>query len=225
MSTRSSRRMVGLISGAIAALGLAAASQAAVLQLITPTAAGGCYGSAYCPLNLGFDAQPTWDGATLSGGGEAVAGQGDSQYYAGRYAFIDFGANYADISIYQTWTKYRKYSAGDVSTWAGGFWTSTSPGVWPSQIATPIGSVGFSFESQTALADTQGSEPWVLESDLSAAPVTPVARYLVLQVKTPSSEPNRGEEYAILGTVGAVPEPTSLGLLALGGLALARRRR
>lgn len=223
MSTNASRRVMSGICGAVAVLGLAASSQAAILQLIAPAGTGTAYGSGWCDLKFGFDAQPTWDGTTLSGGGEGVTGQGDSQYYASRFSFIDFGASFADIKIYQTWTKYRKWSGGDGTTWVGGFWTSTNPGAWPSQTATPVADVGFTFESQTNL-NTGNTEPWLMDTDASAAPVTPSAQYLVLQTKGPVDPTGRGEEYAILGTVG-VPEPTSLAIIGLGGLSLLARRR
>lgn len=186
--------------------------------IITPVAAGTCNGSMWVGLNQDFDNQPTWDGTqpvstTISGSNTAA--------YAGRWGFIDFGPDFANIRIEQTWTRYRNWSGGDVTTWVGGFWTTTDPSVAPSQIPAAITETRILFESQTNLASTGGTTPWIRDADMTASPVTPLGRYLCLNVKTPDPQ-GRGQEYAIVGYV--VPEPATMCLLAFGGLALLRRR-
>jgi len=211
-------RKVSLFSFVVVLAVAAIAAQASTI--ITPAGAGTAYGSQWCPVNQAFDNQPTWDG-TQPVGPDPVSGS-NSAFYAGRWGFMDFGADFANIRIEQTWTRYRPWSAGDVSTWVGGFWTDTDPGAWPAQIPATITETRLQFESQTALAAVGGSEhKWVRDADMTASPVTPLGRYLVLNVKTPDPQ-GRGEEYAIVGYI--VPEPVTMSLLALGGLALLRRK-
>ena len=198
---------------------LAVASVAGASQIITPVAAGGVYdGGGWIPLANAFDNQPTWDGtkpvsATIAGG--------NPENYANRWAYIDLGPDYANIRIESTWTRYRMWSVGDTRAWAGAFWTNTDPTV-NDVVPSAYNEFQVKFDSQSALPDTGGNTPWVRDADLTAAPVTPAGRYLVMQVR-PEGSQNRAQEYAIVGSI--VPEPATMSLLVLGCVAALRRRK
>lgn len=196
-------------------------------QILPIAGSGVAQPSGYLPISNNFSNQPTWDGTQPVSSSTDTSSMG---FYNSRYAYVDFGASYTDIQITQTWTRYRQYSGGDCTIWLGGYWTNTNPATTNTTTSNTIGDVGFKLESATALPyvanayPVAGGEPWVMDTDLTAAPVTPGGRYLVLQQIAAGGQ-GRGEEYAFVGTIGATPEPVSLGLLGLGGLALMGRRR
>jgi hypothetical protein len=192
---------------------LLVSSVQASMMILTPVAAGGTGG--YYPLEKGFNNQPIWDDVL----GEPV-GDGDGHSaiggYSDRYGYIDFGEDYADLRIYQTWTRYRPYSGGDQVPYTDLWWdddtdTSNDDGVIESLL-----------NFQTALGlPSSGVELWSQDTDLGAAPITPARQYLL--VHTGANNRDRANELAFVGEI--VPEPITLGMIALGGLAMIRNKR
>jgi len=210
-------------------VGLATSAYGApVLKIITPIGAGGCYGSSYFPMEWAFDAQPTWD----AGSGQPLGGGGGSNapsYAGARWGYMDFGPDFADIRIVEGWTQYPTNTNGDAVPYQDADWTDIFPGSWPGSIGNPanIPETTITFNSATGLS-TGGAEPWYRDFDVTATPITPPARYLMLQAGITS---NRGKEYAFVGYLAseqsddAIPEPATMGLLAIGGVAALLRRR
>lgn len=161
------------------------------LQVITPFGAGQASGSAYFPMQFAFDAQPTLNAAGEPQGG---VGGSDAPYYKSRYGYIDFGPDWSDIRITATWTQYRQWSNGDQAPFVTVWWDDDTDIVNDSGLTE----TSLNFNSATGLS-TGTTMPWIQDSDLSAAPVTPKARYLVLG--SDSDMTGRAKEYAIIGWI------------------------
>lgn len=196
-----------------------ATSAGAAMQVITPVAAGGGNGQ-WVTIAADFDAQPIWD-AVLSapvGGGGAEGGL--ASWMAGRHGYIDFGVDYADIAIHETWTQYNDWAQGPQAIFNAMQWTNLNPASADRWDA--VGNVAetqLKLSSHPALPYTGEVNPWYKDATY-AAPITPQGRYLLLQISGTAT--GRDQEFAFIGTV---PEPASLALLAAGGLLLAPRRR
>jgi len=189
-----------LLSAMMIAVLSPASAQAQSVGILTPDAAGAATGSAYFPLQNAFDGQPTWSGSAPTGGGTGS----DAPAYADRYGYIDFGPDYENVRITQTWTMYRTYSTGNQTPYANAWWdddkdTTNYCGVVESTL---------NFNSAQGLS-TGGTTPWVRDVDVSASPITPPRRYLILHSPNPMT--NRAKEYAIVGyTVeGTLPPPVT----------------
>ncbi len=177
---------------------IAFSASAQTLRVITPAGAGAATGSSYFPMQFAFDAQPT-----LNSAGQPVGGTGgsDAPYYASRVGYIDFGPDWSKVRIHATWTRYRVSSVGDQTPYAE-LW-------WDDDVDT-VNDSGFTetrvnFNTAQDLA-TGSQEPWLRDRDLSAAPVTPRARYLLC--RTPPVMTNRAKEYALVGSLTTTPQST-----------------
>jgi len=161
------------------------------VTIITPTDWGQA-GGAYCPAQGAFDDQPTWDDESeCPVGDDAVPHEDTDTNYANRHFYIDFGANYANVRILETWTRYRPYSGGDYSGFGAMWWDDdtdttndgTSENTLDWQIATGVSNIS--------------SQQWVQDVDCSGSPITPAARYLIVNTgASPSARPN---EFCIVG--------------------------
>ncbi len=159
------------------------------LQLIVPTDAGAAVGSPPFPMNYAFDGNVAYNASTgeLSGGSTGEL----APYYANRYGYIDFGPNWANVRIAETWTYYRAWSHDDSKPYVELWWDSNKDTVNDSGLSET--SINFN----TALnLNTLGSEKWILDGRYMN-PITPKARYLIL--KSPTVTTQRALEYAILG--------------------------
>lgn len=171
----------------------------------------------YMNLPVMFDGQPTWDGTKPIAADNVTATMWTQ---AGRVGFIDLGANYADLRIAQTWTQYNQWSTGNMDIFSSLAWVETFD-TW--NWSTPIPEPLLKLSSQTNKPYTNESA-WFIDGDFSAAPLVPQGRYIMLQTKSADLGQIRACEFALIGYVQAVPEPTSLGFLAVGGLLMLKRR-
>src|SRR5687768_1046601 len=74
-------------------------------QVVLPVTAGGASGSSYFPLQYSFDAQPASPPTVGMTGATGSLGSNPNGY-AGRQGYIDFGANFANLTITEAWTAY-----------------------------------------------------------------------------------------------------------------------
>jgi len=152
--------------------------------------AGKAEGSSYFPMEKAFDSQPDYSEAGLSdvdGGDRAPA-------YSNRYGYIDFGENWRNIRIAQTWTYYRASSAGDHTPYTQVWWDDDIDTVNDSN----LNETNINFNSAKNLAYSS-SMTWSLDNDMTNNPVTPLNRYLLL--KAPDAMTYRASEYAFIGWV------------------------
>jgi len=169
------------------------------LYVITPLAWGPAVGSGYIPADGAFNAQPVWD--DLAGepvGLDPVPHSDTNTYFSDRFWYIDFGPNYAQYRIHQTWTRFRPYSPDPQPGFAGFWWDDDN------DIENDNGAA----ETRINFCTSPGlpgvdAQIWVLNSDVSAEPVTPQGRYLV--ISTGPTAPSRANEFAIIGTWETAP--------------------
>lgn len=209
------------VLGAIVAwvLALAISPAQAGLVVISPIASGVAFGSGYFPIEADFNSQPVWDGTNLIPVGDGASA--GSLVYASRYGYIDLGTGYANLRIYQTWTQYNDYAQGDMTIFSGYQWTNGDPTA--AQQWDAIGNVPellLKFSSNTSKPYTDTNNPWYLDADATATPVTPGGRYLLFQAN--GAPAGRDQEFAIIGEV--VPEPTTLLLAVSAAAAMGLRR-
>jgi len=160
--------------------------------ILTPDAWGTATGSGYCPATGAFNAQPTWDATNLRPTGDDPTPNSDTNTaYADRYWYIDFGADYAKVRITGMWTRYRPYSGGSYAGFPAMWWDDDKDTTNDGTTAT-----GLKFASAQSLPEI-GTQQWAQDADLSAAPVTPPGRYLL--VSTGSSPTNRANEFVFIG--------------------------
>ncbi|MBN2235595.1 MAG: hypothetical protein JW706_10645 [Opitutales bacterium] len=163
--------------------------------ILSPSAAGSAVSGSYFPLDHAFDAQPSWDsnaGAPVGG----VAGE-HAPAYANRYGYVDFGPDYNNLRIVETWTRYRTYSSGDQGAYAE-LWWDNNPGI---DKVDAVAEPRFNFNSAQGLQNTGENEIWVRDSNTSSFPITPPRRFLIL--RSPDSVTGRAKEYAFVGYIEA----------------------
>lgn len=168
-------------------------------QIITPVAAGGATGSAYFPLQNAFDATPAWDANASEVTGAAGAAWGPG--YTNRHGYIDFGPNYDEIHIMETWTRYRTFSGGSHPGYVEMWWDDDKDTVNDSGLT----------ETRLNFNNAQGmphleTELWFRDkrvNELGGA--IPKKRYLI--IKSSGTYADRAQEYAIVGYLydGLVP--------------------
>lgn len=163
------------------------------LAILTPLAVGQV-GGAYCPASGAFESQPTWDSVN-----EVPTGDQASPYaytltaYANRYWYLDLGANYSDIRIVGTWTRYAPYTSGTQGGFGAMWWDDDTD-------ATNDGTTETGLNWGSAADPTHiNVQQWIQDVDASAAPITPQGRYLI--INTGSSPSNRANEFAIVGYI------------------------
>lgn len=192
------------------------ASLASASQILTPTvryAVGDNPASlpaAYWNLAAGFNNQPTLIGGVPNGASDNFGEF--STNASGGIAYLDFGSDWQDYQIEQTWTRGVLFRSGLANPFAAVEWaTDTDP-------ASPtLGSADFNFATRAGT----GEFTWQLDTDASAAPIRLQAQYVKM---TYSSSPTEaGGEFAIVAS--QVPEPASLSVLGMAAAGVLLRRR
>lgn len=160
-----------------------------------------------------FDAQPTWGGAAPVGGDTSSDDFWANWENGSKVSFIDLGTNWADWRIEQTWTKNIKWRSGAAHPYAELWWDDD---IDTTNDGTTETTLNFATQPQ------DGSGLW-LQDAAPVSPVTPQGRYLML--RQPATDPENSDvvEAAFVGYI--VPEPATMGLLAMGGLGILLRRR
>ncbi len=178
-------------------------------DVITPIATGGAVGSSFINLANAFDSQPA---SPPTVGDTSDPGGGGTQLFNGRTGYMDFGPNYADITIEATFELLKQY--GSAPTYTPLYYWSTDTELGVDDIAAP----NFGFNSPHS---ADGDQQWIAR--YAGPAVTPSARYLIIDIPDTGTEGNRSLEWVFVGEV--VPEPASLALLGLGGLLMLGRSR
>jgi len=202
-----------LLAGLVLLGGLHPKAQAAVLTVTAfqPTNNTGG-GNIYAPA---FDAQPLTE--PVDGSAGLTTGAGYSFFVTGRWAGIDFGVDYLDISITDIFILQGSY--GNPNGVAQYFWSADT--TWEeADVAAP----DFHFLNYTGNNSGGGADTGRWTNIYSnPAGVTPDGRYLIFQYVS-GNEGNFKYEMAFVG--GIVPEPGAVFLVIGGvaGLGLGRRR-
>lgn len=161
--------------------------------IITPGAWGQA-GTLYCPAAGAFNEQPTWDAVNLRPIGSAASAHvATGTDNANRCFYVDFGANYAKVRLTGMWTRYRPYSGGNHGGFGAMWWDNDTDAV---NDGTTV--IGLNFGSTQGLANV-GTQEWARDVDLSASPVTPANRYLI--INTGSAPTTRANEFAFTGYI------------------------
>jgi|GEM_PF-633553 len=169
------------------------ARASSTLQIIVPNDAGNATGSLYFPLQNAFDSPDVaWD--DMAGQPMGGSGANAAPYYSNRVGYIDLGANWANIRIVSTWTKYRMHSVGDQLPYSEIWWDDDIDTVNDSGLTE----TRINFNSAQSL-NSGGTTPWIRDTDAGGNPVVPQARYMLL--RSPNDMTSRASEYAIVGWV------------------------
>lgn len=175
-------------------------------RILTPVGWGQASGSGYCVATGAFDEQPTWDAAAGRPTGAAASPYTATKTaYAGRYWYIDLGPDFASTQITQAWTRYMPSSAGSYGGFAAMWWdddidTVNDNGVAETQLR---------FGSAQGVA-ASGDQQWIRDTDVTASPVVPPRRYLV--ISTGATPCTRANEFAIVGIMAPAPLTVQAGL-------------
>ncbi|MEO0793912.1 MAG: hypothetical protein AAFX93_02045 [Verrucomicrobiota bacterium] len=168
-------------------------------QVIVPNDAGIASGSAYFPMQGAFDGSSSWD--TVNSAVIGPAGAAGAPPYTERFGYIDFGPDYDEVHIMETWTRYRSFSGGSHPGYAEMWWdddtdTTNDDGVIETRL---------NFNSGQGVPHL-GVESWFRDKRINeVGGVRPARRYLIL--KSTSTYADRAQEYAIVGYLydGLVP--------------------
>lgn len=202
---------IGSVAVAILVIGLGSVASAAVIPvtaLQSSNSAGG--GNIF---NNAVNNQPATD--PVAGTQIPLVDNSNTWAFFGdnRHSVLDFGSNFADVVINDVFAYQRTFGTADAPE--SYFWSTDTFYNNGNETAAPdfnlINYVG-----------TGGDTRWInlFHSD---AGVTPESRYLIVHRGVGGNEGNFKHEIVFVSN--PVPEPTSLGLLAVVGLAALRRRR
>ncbi len=194
----------------------ATASSAATLQIIPIT--GGQAGVDFFSPEF-MDNQPVSYDAVTGPASAASDGFVQTTGQANRFGFIDFGVDYANVRIFETWSRKRP--------WPGA--VPAGPGYaivyWDDDTDTVNDGINESvLNFMTTAVPNNGDETWQRDVQLTTATaITPQARYLIVGTgPTGLSEAGKFTEIAVVGQI--IPEPASLMLLTVGSALVLRRR-
>ncbi len=168
-------------------------------QIIVPTAAGQATGGNYFPTQFAFDATITWDSVNRQPNGPA--GDKGAPAYNDRVGYIDFGPDFDQVHIMETWTRYRTFSGGSHPGYVQMWWDDDTDMVNDSGLSEHR----LNFNHGQGVPHI-GSEQWFRDMRSNeVGGVRPQARYLMMR-----SDPDmrdRAQEYAIVGYIydGLVP--------------------
>ena len=159
-------------------------------DIITPAGAGAAGGSLYYPLEYAFDGQPTWDSQNEepTGGGSGSS----APSYPNRHGYVDFGEDWPDVRITETWTMYREWSVGDQVGYAEMWWDDDNDNVNDNGVTEGV----LAFNTAQDI-DTAGNTPWIQDVDSSSTPIAAQRRYLILA--SSATMTSRAKEYAFVG--------------------------
>ena len=183
-------------------------------QVLPIAGAGVATGSAFFPLERGFDDQPAANPPTAerylsTDGGTGVA------LYTGRQGYIDFGANYANTQITGTWTLWRQFgrTTQDPLT----YWWSNSKDNLLNNDDVAETTAGFGFI--TSIPPSNPTTDHVWHRNFTGT-LTPPRRYLV--VNAPGVNTNGVMEFAVTGKVvgGSAPPVLPAPAFSPGSLVL-----
>jgi len=124
-----------------------------------------------------------------------TTGSGNPLWGIGKWGYIDFGSNWQNVRICETWTQSRLWYADDPSPFTQVYWHSSNTGFSGDTI--PQGTV----QENTLNFLTQDQcfgVHWTRDTNATASPITPQARYLALRAPADMSECS---EFAIIGYI------------------------
>ncbi|WP_309383741.1 hypothetical protein [Cerasicoccus frondis] len=110
---------------------------------------------------------------------------------ANQWGYIDFGANWQNVRITQTWTRSTPYRAGPASPYQALYWHSSPTGFSGSTVpagAIQEGELNF-------ITNSQNGSGSVWTRDINLAPqdaITPQQRYLAVRAASPLTEAQEG---------------------------------
>jgi hypothetical protein len=110
---------------------------------------------------------------------------------AGTWGYIDFGANYANYRITQTWTRACNVD-GPASPYPQRYWNNSMAGFTGSNPTPPAGSTAETNIQFITKPLNGRTTLWTRDMNVPVAtPVIPPARYLMMRAATPLSQPNQ----------------------------------
>jgi hypothetical protein len=158
--------------------------------LIEPVAAGTAIGGAWMDLSRAFDGNVTWNQAT--GLPEGLEGGEGLPAFADRVGYIDFGPNWSQVAITQTWMLFGAWGSGPQLGFSQAWWDDDLDG------ANDSGLVETRFNMGCGNLAALGEPRWVNNHDFRETPLIPKARYLML--KGAEGMSNRPLEYLLNGS-------------------------
>ncbi|MGJ8678378.1 MAG: hypothetical protein ACSHX0_12745 [Akkermansiaceae bacterium] len=168
-------------------------------QIIEPADTGEATGSNYFPLNHAFDGVASWDSINAEMTG--TAGANVAPPYASRHGYIDFGADYDQVHIMETWTRYRSYSGGSKPGYVEMWWDGDKDNINDDGVLE----TRLNFNSGQGIPHLS-TELWFRDKRVNElGGVIPKNRYLI--IKSSSTYADRAQEYAMTGYIydGLVP--------------------
>jgi hypothetical protein len=183
-------------------------------QVIIPVTSGQASGGQFFQFNQAFDAQPgsiPTDGQLVPGDN---IGNGIQNFGGARQGYIDFGVNFATITITETWTAFRAFGAvTGPNPFSALWWSSDTTNTFS---GGDVVATGFNFGTRSIAYDGANAQ-WT--RDFTGLSITPLARYLIVEDGSATFAGGRGTELLIVGFTSPVPEPSTL-TLGLVGLAM-----
>ena len=115
-----------------------------------------------------------------------IKGNGNPTWKPAQWGYIDFGANWQDVRICQTWTQSRLWHGGPASPFSLAYWHSTTAGFSGDTVPpTAIRENTVNFLTQPQV---NGADRWGKDIDVTSSPITPKGRYLVMRSGSPLTD-------------------------------------